>query len=231
MGSATTPRNDRRLIAYAGPMLLFVGSLGLVRLFGLGGSEAFWLRHPEFWIYPVQTLACAGMLIWFRREYEFHRLRQIAFVIAVGVIVFVLWIAPQMFFGRAARIDGFNPDLLAANPGVYWLTLLMRFLRLVVVVPLVEEIFWRGLLLRYFIDERFERVPFGAFSWLSFGVVTVGFTFSHLSADWIAAFITGALYNAVAYRTKSLTSCVLVHAITNLLLGLWIIQTKQWGFW
>jgi membrane protease YdiL (CAAX protease family) len=50
-------------------------------------------------------------------------------------------------------------------------------------------------------------------------------------ADWGAALVTGALYNWVAYRTKSLPACVLTHAMTNLLLGLWIMQTRQWGFW
>src|SRR6266576_3557256 len=40
-----------------------------------------------------------------------------------------------------------------------------------------------------------------------------------------------ALYNVVAYRTQSFASCVLAHAVTNLLLGLWIMQTRQWGFW
>jgi len=61
--------------------------------------------------------------------------------------------------------------------------------------------------------------------------VTVAFTFSHSRPDWPAAFITGALYNVVACRTQSLASCVLAHAGTNLLLGLWIMQTQQWGFW
>ena len=47
------------------------------------------------------------------------------------------------------------------------------------VVPVMEEIFWRAFLLRFVIDEHFEQVPFGKFSWLSFAIVTVAFTFSH----------------------------------------------------
>ena len=79
--------------------------------------------------------------------------------------------------------------------------------------------------------ERFDTVPFGTFSWLSFIVVTIAVGLSHAMADWPAAFLTGALYNFIAYRTKSLTSCVLAHGVTNLALGLWILATKQWGFW
>jgi uncharacterized protein len=95
----------------------------------------------------------------------------------------------------------------------------------------MEEIFWRAFLLRFVIDERFEQVPFGKFSWPSFWIVTIAFTFSHARSDWIAAFLCGALYNLVAYRSRSLNSCILAHATTNLLLGLWIMQTRQWGFW
>src|SRR5207253_2425985 len=104
-------------------------------------------------------------------------------------------------------------------------------LRLVVVVPLMEEVFWRGFLLRYLIRERFCSVPVGTFSWLSCLVVTVGFTFAHGRADWLAAFIAGALYNVAAYSCKSLTSCILAHSLTNLCLGLWIVKSGQWGFW
>ncbi|MDQ6624928.1 MAG: CAAX prenyl protease-related protein, partial [Verrucomicrobiota bacterium] len=186
---------------------------------------------PQYWVFPVQTITCAALLWWYWREYGLRKPRGLFFTMAIGVFVFALWISPQAILGFAPRTDGYNPDALAASPTWWWILLLLRFLRLVIVVPLVEEIFWRGFLLRYFISERFATVPFGAFSWLSFAAVTVGFMLVHSAADWPAAAITGAVYNLVAYRTKSLSSCVLAHALTNLLLGLWIMQTRQWGFW
>lgn len=207
--------------------LLWLGPIPVLKKLG----DSFWLQFPEYWLYPAQTVCCAALLLWFRREYELHRLMRVPFTIAIAVFVFVLWISPQAFFGLSARTDGFNPEVFAPGSPAYWAIILSRFLRLVIVVPLVEEIFWRGFLLRYLIDDKFEAVPFGKFSWFSFGVVTLGFTFAHSSADWLAAAVTGALYNFVAYRTRSLSSCVLAHAVTNLLLGIWIMQTKQWGFW
>jgi hypothetical protein len=224
------PSEKRKLLAYTLPMLSFVLLLGVSGALKRPDASR-WLAAPEFWIYPLQTLLCAGVLIYFRREYEFHRLQRPLFVIAIALFVFVLWIAPQQFFGLPARLVGFNPDTFAAKPALYWLTLIVRFLRLVIVVPLVEEIFWRGFFLRFLIAEKFETVSFGAFSWVSFAVVTLAFGFSHSMADWPAALVTGALYNLVAYRTKSLSSCVLAHGLTNLALGLWIVGTKQWGFW
>ena len=230
MDSALDQSSRKKLTAYVAPMFFFICSLALVSpLKKIGGP--FWLASPEYWLYPLQTFCCAALLVWFWREYDFHRLARVPFTFAIAVFVFVLWISPQAFFGFLPRTDGFNPDILATGSAAYWFTVAFRFLRLIVIVPLVEEIFWRGFLLRYFVHERFERVPLGTFSWLSFAVVTVGFTFVHSSADWLAAAVTGVLYNLVAYRTKSLGSCVLAHAVTNLLLGLWIMQTKQWGFW
>ena len=220
----------RKLLAYALPMLLFVALLGIGNTLKKTDA-ALWRAAPEFWIYPLQTLLSGVALFYFRREYQFQRLRRPLFTVAIGLLVFVIWIAPQQFFSLAARVLGFNPETLAGWPSLYWTTLAVRFLRLVVVVPLVEEIFWRGFLLRYLISEKFERVAFGNFSWFSFAVVTLAFCFSHSMADWPAALIAGALYNIVAYRTKSLVSCVAAHGLTNFALGLWIVATKQWGFW
>ena len=223
------PDEKHGLLAHALPMLLFVLLLGIGS--GLKSPAAPWRAAPEFWIYPLQTLLCGVLLVYFRREYEFHSLRRPIFPIGVALLVFGLWIAPQQFFHFLPRLVGFNPDTFAGSPGYYWSTLLLRFVRLAIVVPFVEEIFWRGFLLRYLIAERFETVPFGAFSWPSFSVVTLAFCFSHALPDWPAALLTGVLYNAVAYRTKSLSSCILAHGLTNLSLGLWIVATKQWGFW
>jgi CAAX prenyl protease-like protein len=230
MKPASRVPHRRKLIAYTLPMALFLAFLALgSALKTLGASFA--LSAPEYWLYPTQTFLCGALLIWFRRDYEFGKFRQPLFVIAIGTLIFLLWISPQQFFGFAPRVTGFDPTTFAARPTAYWFTVILRFLRLVVVVPLVEEIFWRGFLLRYLIDERFDAVPFGKFSWFSFCCVSVAFALAHSTADWPVALITGVAYNAIAYRTKSLTSCVLVHAMTNLLLGLWIMCTQQWGFW
>jgi uncharacterized protein len=217
----------RQLIAHVVPMFVFLSLLALSQL--LSGSVV--LRHAEFWIYPAQTILCGALLLWFRRCYEFHRLKNVVFTLLIGFGVFIIWIAPQQFFDVPPRSVGFDPSLLSGNTANYWLSVALRFLRLVVVVPVMEEIFWRSFLLRFVIDEHFEQVPFGRFSWPSFALVTVAFTFSHSRPDWLAAFVCGALYNVVAYRSRSLASCVLAHAITNMLLGLWIMQTRQWGFW
>ena len=185
-------------------------------------------------MYPLQTILCAGMLFSFRREYPLENRRNsaLAFGVLIGVVVLVIWIAPQLFFHAAPRTTGgFDPTRLLPGSGVYHWTVALRFARLVVVVPFLEEVFWRGFLLRYLVKEDFVTVLFGTFTWLSFGAVALGFMLEHATADWPAALITGALYNWVAVRTRSLPACVVAHAVTNLLLGVYIMQTHQWGFW
>jgi len=215
-------RSDRRkLIAFTLPMAVFFALLGLTP----------WFAVPVYWTYPAQTVICGALLLWFWRDYEFRAPRKIWIAIAIGLAVFVIWIAPQQFLGFAPRSVWFDPEVFGNGSAAYWATVILRFARLVVVVPLVEEIFWRGFLLRYLISDEFTRISIGTFSWLSFLVVTFCFGFAHSRADWIAALICGALYNLVAYWTRSLAACVVAHAVTNLLLGLWIMQTRQWGFW
>ena len=220
----------RKLAAYTLPFAAFLALLALNSALKKIDNLS-WLSSAEYWIYPTQAILCGGLLIWFHRQYDFDRLRRPFFAGFVALVVFLIWISPQAFLGFLPRTSGFNLDIFARQPLLYWFTVIFRFLRLVVVVPFIEEIFWRGFLLRFLVDENFGRVRFGTFSWLSFAVVTLGFGLSHWTTDWPAALLTGILYNAVAYRTKSLSSCLLTHAVTNLLLGLWIMETKQWGFW
>jgi uncharacterized protein len=220
--------------AYLAPFFVFLALLLLGEVVkSLGEGYAHWaLASPQYWLFPLQILVCSGLLFHYRKRYEELRIsRGLALGALVGVIAFAVWIAPQALFGAAPRLDGFHPHFFGADGPAYWTNLLARFVRMVVVVPLVEELFWRGFLLRYCIRDDFQRVPFGTFTWNSFLIVSIAFCFEHSFPDWPAALVTSVLYNWVAYRTRSLLACVVAHAVTNLVLGLYILKTQQWGFW
>ena len=214
----------RSLLAYCAPFGIFLLLLWLVDLFRKAG-----IPNPEHWVYPAQTVICAAALAFWWRQYDFAWPKAAGWGLTflAAVAAFAVWIAPQAFLGRPPRLDGFNPAL---SP-FYEFTLSFRFLRLVIVVPLLEEIFWRGFLLRWLVRDDFQNVPFGTFTWRSFAIVTVAFALEHSPADYPAALFTGAVYNLLAVQTRSLGACVAAHAITNLLLGIYIMQTRQWGFW
>lgn len=219
--------------AYLAPFLAFFVVIGLGMLVhAVGGGYAGWAyNHTIYWVVPLQTLVCGAVLIRDWRFYDLQAPRKVLLTTGIGILALLIWIAPQAWLGYPSRLDGFDPEFFGAAGWPYAVNVGIRFFRLIIIVPLVEEIFWRGFLLRYFISEDFTKVPIGAFSWLSFGVVTAGFCFEHSPADWPAAALTGALFNLVAYRTRSLSSCVLVHAVTNALLGAYVLYSRQWGFW
>ncbi|MEI6035572.1 MAG: CAAX prenyl protease-related protein [Verrucomicrobiae bacterium] len=225
--------NHDQLSAYVLPFGIFMGGLALaagVRSLG-GGSENLLLSRPEYWVYPLQTLLCGAAIVFYWRRYDFGNAGGFLAAAVAGLLVLALWLSPQELFGLARRTEGFDPTVFSATPAVYWLTVAARFARLVVIVPLVEEIFWRGFLMRYLIREDFGNVALGAFRPLSFFGVAGLFMLAHGMPDWPSAFLTGCIYNGLLVKTKSLAACVAAHAITNLGLGIYIMATRQWGFW
>ena len=221
-----------RVRAYLAPIAVFFGFLFLVDLVKkFGDGYAHWaLAEPSHWIYPIQTFVCAAVLWAQRRHYVFSPMKGFGFATVIGLVALVIWIAPQMVFGQPPRTDGFDPYRFGDGWPV-WINVTLRILRMVVIVPLAEELFWRGFLLRYLVRKEFDTVPMGTFTWMSFAITTAGFCLEHQRPDWPAAILTGVLFNLVAYRTRSLAACVLTHAVTNLALAIYILQTKQWGFW
>lgn len=166
----------------------------------------------------------------------------------MGLIGIAIWIAPGHAFrslqmqpgqwlerlGFVERSEGFDPSFIREHSAFwYGAAVGFRFLRMVVVVALVEEIFWRGFLMRYFADLNgdFWNVPFGTFNWTSFIAVTALVTLAHSPVDYAAAAIYGMLAYLVAVRTKSLAACVAMHATANLSLGIYTLATEQWGYW
>jgi CAAX prenyl protease-like protein len=226
---------NRKTLAYVLPFavfLLFLAIPGVVAPLLKNWSPLLG-EHPRLIVWPIQTAVCAIILIWFWREYDWSGTFNPLWALGIGALCFALWIAPSYLLpGFAPRIKGFNPDVLQNEPALWWLTVLSRFVRLAIVVPLLEEIFWRGFLMRYLIKSpEFETVKIGTYSALSFWVVAALFALEHEQVDWVAAFATGILFNLVAVRTKSLSSCVVAHATTNLCLGLYVMATQQWGYW
>ena len=234
MTISATPAENRALTAYVTPFAVFMLGLALVsgvQAFAPPEGAPLWLAQPVYWVYPLQTIVCGALLAWFWKHYEWGAHWHALVGIAAGLLVLAVWISPQWILGAEPRTTGFDPRTFAGNPALWWGSVALRFLRLVIVVPLLEEIFWRGFLMRYLIKDPFTKVPFGEFSWFSFTGVAVLFGLAHWGPDFAPAIITGIIYNLVAVRTKSLAACVIAHAVTNLGLGIYIMQTGQWGFW
>jgi CAAX prenyl protease-like protein len=208
-------------VAYTAPFGIFILFLSLSQ-----GLEAARIAPgglaPIYLVFPLQTVVCAAALIFYGPRYRLRAPRNCLLAVSIGIFACALWVSPQVLFHQPPRLAGFNPGIFAGRPVLYWAEIIFRFLRLVLVVPF---------LLRFFINEDFEAVPFGTYGPLANAVVALGFMLEHSLHDWPAALATGLLYNMLACRSRTLSSCILAHAITNALLGSFIMLTAQWGFW
>jgi len=93
----------------------------------------------------------------------------------------------------------------------------------------VEELFWRGWLQRWLINENFTSVRIGQFTPFSFAVVTTMFALVHPQV--FVALFAGLLFGWWVVKTKSLWDVVLSHAVANLLLAVYVLWTGRWYFW
>lgn len=200
----------------------------------------FW---KEYSFRPTKGLGLAillgtiGIIFWIFPEWLYHKLSVKDWPKGNGInIPFVIDTREDgnwQLLGLAERLEGFDPSFFKDKQFLYYGALFFRFFRMVVVVALVEEIFWRGFLQRYLInpDRSFRKTPFGTHSWKAYFLTTIFFTIVHHPVDYLACLIFGSLIYWISIRTKSLTACVVAHAQANLLLGLYTLQTEKWGFW
>ena len=156
--------------------------------------------------------------------------------IGLGLAVFALWVAPDLLVpgwrNHWLFQNGITGRLTTSIPPAELtpLMLALRTMRAALLVPVVEELFWRGWLPRWLQDTRFERVPLGRYSALAFWATAVLFALEH-GPFWEVGLLCGIIYNWWMRRTRSLGDLMLVHGVTNLALSLYVIATGRWTFW
>ena len=186
------------------------------------------------WIYGLNVVAVGGLLAWLWREYG-ELVRQLApdarealLAVAVGLVVFVLWIsldAPWMALGEPTA--SFVPVDAAGQ--LIWPLIALRGLGATLVVPVMEELFWRSFLMRWIDNVRFEAVLPQRTTLKAIVLSTFVFTLAHTL--WLAAAIAGLAYAWLYVRTGKLWVPILAHAVTNGVLGVWVVATGNWAFW
>ncbi len=206
---------------------------GLDQLAAVAPAAAPLAEADHLWLYPVKIAVVLGLLWHYRHAYRpFVRpaaARHWGLSVGVGIAVFGLWI--QMDWPWAQMGDGgegYNP--LAAGSGATTLALVaVRLAGASIVVPVMEELFWRGFIMRYLIHPEFTRIPPGRFTWASFLITAVLFGLEHHL--WLAGIMAGLFYGGLLCITRNLPTVIVAHGVTNLLLGIWVLATGNWLFW
>lgn len=163
--------------------------------------------------------------------------------IPAGILAAIGWIAGQHLFndmGVPTRLPLplFTGEFEAVDPrdqlGAYklfWATVVSRIAVAALVVPIVEELFWRGFMLRAFIDwSNFEKVPLGKFTWWSFLGTSLVSTVQHPD-NWLVSIFCWMFFNLLFYWKPSLSFIMIVHGVTNLALYVYVVQANDWIFW
>jgi CAAX prenyl protease-like protein len=230
------PPAQRKLIsddlAYVLPMAVWL----LFIWVSTKGTETAAGNTAYPWAYAARTLTVAAMLILFWRHYTKIRWNHWWLGVIVGVIGIFQWVAMQQFLEKhfdLFRPSGtpFNPEQFFENHKLRWAFIAVRLAGAVLVVPIMEELFWRDYLWRQFIapnDLKLANV--GEWDWKALLFVSLLFGTVHANW-WLTAIVWGSMVAALLLYTKSLGACIIAHATTNLLLGLWVLHTKQWSFW
>lgn len=213
--------------------LPFAAFIALLALRSLVGEHA---TLDTRWLYAAQAGAAALGLAWLWQRYgELHRvhealrpLRGVLLAVAAGLVVFVLWVqltAPWMRLGEPAT------TFVPVDDGgrLQWPLIALRCAGAVLVVPLIEELFWRSFLMRWldrrdFLAQRPQATT--AFALLASSAV---FALGH--DLWLAAFVAGLVFGALYRHTGQIWHAVLAHAVANAALASWVIVRREWGFW
>jgi exosortase E/protease (VPEID-CTERM system) len=213
-------RGSNPTAAYLTPLLAIVATAMITGAVCSSAVDPF---------YPLRILAAAGALWFFRRDYAELRGTWSWQAIAIGGGAFALWMALEPTpTGTAARTAG-AMGWTGLPPGWAEAWLISRVIGSVVMVPLAEELAFRGYLTRRLIASEFQDVPVGRFSWLSFLISSA--LFGMLHRRWLAGTMAGMFYALALYRRGKLSDAVLAHATTNILIAAYVLTTGAWWLW
>jgi CAAX prenyl protease-like protein len=186
------------------------------------------------WLYGLQVAAVGVLLsVWWREYGELAGqtrpgVGEAALAVAAGLVVFGLWIAfdaPWMRIGEPAA--EFRP--VDAQGQMLWPLVALRWVGAALLVPVMEELFWRSFLMRWLQQPTFEAVPPQRVGLRAVVLSTFVFTLAHTL--WLAAVVAGLVYAWLYIRTGKLWVAVIAHAVTNGALGVWVVLTGNWGYW
>ncbi|HUB33116.1 MAG TPA: CAAX prenyl protease-related protein [Bryobacteraceae bacterium] len=218
--------NRAATIAQAAPFAAFIALMGVERAVSL----------PEQVFYPIRLAVVVLLLAILSRPYLRFRPTFPVTSIALGTIVFLIWIGPDVLIGyrhfwlfenalTGHANSAIDPALRRSVPFI-----VVRVIGCALVVPVFEELFWRSWLMRWLVKPDFLAIPFGFYTASAFWTVAALFAAEH-GPYWEVGLAAGILYNWWAVRTRNLADCIVAHAVTNALLSVYVLLSGRWEYW
>lgn len=216
----------RATFAFTAPFVLYLVVLALERLTGISPAV----------LHPIRLGLVTAAILVFSRPYLTSRPVVPIFSILLGIGVFVIWIGPDLLFHYRHSVifeNSLTGSAVSSIPAALRsdrIFLIVRTLSCSITVPILEELFWRGWLMRWMVDKNFIKVPLGWYVPSAFWTVAILFASEH-GPYWEVGLAAGMLYNWWVIHTKNLTDCILAHAVTNACLSAYVLLTGLWSYW
>jgi CAAX prenyl protease-like protein len=215
------------------------------------GGEATWFglgltadHYPLVYMAKIAVTIIAIVLVW--SEYRKQPLGLTPLAILVGLIgsAFWIWLATAGYekqfleaigkenwitVGQRTAFEPFRQ--LGDRPAMLYGFLAVRFIGLVLVVPIIEEFFLRGFLMRFVTANDWQKVTFATISRLGLAVGTIFPLLSHPASESLAVVVWFSLITWLITRTHNIWDCIVAHAITNLVLGVYVLKSAAWMLW
>jgi CAAX protease family protein len=203
-------------------------------VFGVFTTLEQYVTHGWYpWVFLTKIVAVTAVLLRWRAG--LREIRPTASVVLpawiVGVLIVVEWlvidaVVPYPHLG--SRV-GFDPIASIPDRARFTAFLAGRLYGLVILVPVIEEIFWRDFVLRYLTNQNFQSVPIGTFSQRSLWMMAIGSALTH--SEWVVALLAALFFAWVVRSTKSLFAAVVAHSVANGALAAYILVTRDWKYW
>lgn len=186
--------------------------------------------NSDLWVYAGKTLV-GVFLVW--AMWPIVTEMRWAFsweAVVVGVAVFAFWVGLDPYYPKWGSIDHvWNPLAVYGNSVTAFGLIAIRILGSGLVVPPLEEVFYRSFLYRYVVKPDFMTVSLGFFSLNAFLITAAIFGAAHY--QWLAGILCGFAYQGLVIKKNRLGDAMTAHAITNILLGIYVVWRDQWQFW
>jgi CAAX prenyl protease-like protein len=185
------------------------------------------------WIYFAKIVVVLGALIWAKPTWRDVKVdaKLIPLGVISGLVLFAVWVGIEkvLHYPHLGDRSAYNPYEKIPDAGLRMAFIAVRFFGLALLVPFMEELFWRSFGLRYASQTNFQDLPIGKFTQTGAAVCCAVFALAH--PEWIPALIFAASMTALVWKTKSIFVCVVAHAVTNLALGIYVLTQGAWALW
>ena len=183
------------------------------------------------WLYPLRFLVAAVALWHYRAELKQidWRLTRSGWITAslTGAAVFLIWLAPT-FWTHNQEASPLGATLATLSPAARWTWITFRIAAAILTVPIAEELAFRGYLARRLVNREFDSIPFTAVTALSIGLSSTAFGLLH-GRQWFLGILAGLAYAGIMKRKGRLSDAIVAHAVTNLLLAIWVLASGDWS--